>query len=227
MTRKAAPAGLAAWEKAAPVLAEAGPDLLDRAVADAGDALCPHRGNVFRALELTPPDAVRVVILGQDPYHGPGQAHGLAFSVPLGVPAPPSLRNIFKEIDRDIGRDTGANGSEPPATDLTRWACQGVLLLNAVLTTELGLAGAHRGLGWHDLTDDVIRSVSAGPEPVAFMLWGGDARAKKALIDASRHLVLEAAHPSPLSAWRGFLGCGHFSAANAWLTDRGLRPVDW
>lgn len=213
---------LAAWAEAAPALArERRRELLGRAAEQAGPRLCPPREQVFRALELTPPGAVRVVILGQDPYHGPGQAHGLAFSVPEGVPAPPSLRNIIKELDRALG----PNGERP--TDLTRWARQGVLLLNTVLTTSQGTAGAHRGLGWQELTDDVVRAVSEGRDNVAFLLWGGHARAKSHLVDRKRHLVLEAAHPSPLSAWRGFLGCGHFPAANAWLEAHGRRPIDW
>ncbi len=218
----AAPA-LESWKRLVPALAEDGPRLLGRAAERAGDALCPPGHQVFRALELTPPEAVRVVILGQDPYHGPGQAHGLAFSVPEGVKAPPSLRNVLKEA---LG-DGAAIPTLGPATDLSRWARQGVLLLNAILTTELGRAGAHRSLGWQALTDAVVRAVSESREHAVFMLWGGPAREKGGLVDGARHLVLEAVHPSPLSAWRGFNGCGHFSTANAWLRDRGLRPVDW
>jgi uracil-DNA glycosylase len=177
----------------------------------------PPRGQELRALELTPFDAVRVVVLGQDPYHGPGQAHGLAFSVPHGVPAPRSLRNIFKEL--------GAPADMSP--DLTPWAGQGVLLLNTVLTVAAGRAGSHAGLGWQELTDAVVRALAAGREGLVFLLWGAQARAKAALVDPGRHLVLEAAHPSPLSAHRGFLGCGHFIRANEWLAARGQAPVRW
>lgn len=220
---------LAAWKRLVPSLRTDGPGLLKQAVARAGRDLCPARSNVFRALELTPPDAVRVVILGQDPYHGPGQAHGLAFSVPEGVKAPPSLRNIFKEIagDGDVEDEPVTDPVCDPACDLTRWARQGVLLLNAVLTTQLGSAGAHADLGWQALTDAVIQAVSDGRGHAVFMLWGSHAQAKAPLIDAGRHLILETTHPSPLSAWRGFNGCGHFRAANAWLARHGLDAVDW
>jgi uracil-DNA glycosylase len=168
----------------------------------------------LRALELTPPDDVRVVILGQDPYHGRGQAEGLAFSVAPGVALPPSLRNIFKELQRDLGRVPPV--FPVPGGSLVRWATKGVLLLNTCLTVEEGKPASHAGRGWEVLTDAIIRQVSCGPQPVVFMLWGAHAQSKRALIDAGRHLVLIANHPSPLSALRPplpFIGCGHFSQA--------------
>lgn len=179
----------------------------------------------FRALELTPLADVEVVILGQDPYHGPGQAHGLAFSVPDGVKPPPSLRNIFKELARDPGVEAGANSG----SSLERWARQGVLLLNTSLTVEDGQPASHARQGWETLTDQLISAVSAKTEPVVFMLWGAHAQAKQALI-SPRHRVLTANHPSPLSALRApkpFIGCGHFSAANEFLQSHGRRPVTW
>ena len=171
----------------------------------------------LRALQLTPPDQVRVVILGQDPYHGRGQAEGLAFSVASGVALPPSLRNIFKELQRDLG--TAPPKFPVPGGSLVRWAAQGVLLLNTCLTVEEGQPASHAGKGWELLTDAVIRQVTSGDQPVVFMLWGAHAQSKRALIDASRHQVLVANHPSPLSALRPplpFIGCGHFSEARAW-----------
>lgn len=171
----------------------------------------------LRALELTPPEQVRVVILGQDPYHGRGQAEGLAFSVAPGVPLPPSLRNIFKELQRDLG--TPPPDFPHPGGSLVRWATHGVLLLNTCLTVEEGQAASHSGRGWEVLTDAVIRHVAAGDRPVVFMLWGSHAQSKRALIDAGRHRVLTANHPSPLSALRPplpFIGCGHFGEARAW-----------
>lgn len=179
----------------------------------------------FRALELTPLADVEVVILGQDPYHGPGQAQGLAFSVPDGVKPPPSLRNIFKEL----ARDPRVRPEIHPGGSLERWASQGVLLLNTSLTVEEGQAASHARQGWETLTDQLISAVSAKPEPVVFMLWGAHAQSKRALIQ-SRHLVLTANHPSPLSALRPpqpFIGCGHFSAANDFLQEHGRRPVRW
>jgi uracil-DNA glycosylase len=177
----------------------------------------------LRALALTPLDAVRVVILGQDPYHGRGQAEGLAFSVAPGVRVPPSLRNIFKERQRDLGH---APPPFPvPGGSLGSWASEGVLLLNTCLTVEEGRPASHAGRGWEVLTDAVIRAVSASPSPVVFMLWGAHAQSKRALIDPARHLVLTANHPSPLSALRPpqpFMGCGHFSQAKAWLTRQGV-----
>ena len=183
----------------------------------------PPQAQLFTALELTPFAAVKVVLLGQDPYHGPGQAHGLAFSVPEGVKPPPSLRNIFKEVSADV------YGGNPPdfSTDLSRWAEQGVLLLNTVLTVEAGRAGSHRSLGWQALTDQIVAQLSRQREHLVFMLWGNQAQAKRPMLDPARHLILEAAHPSPLSAHRGFLGCGHFSQANRYLTDHGLSPIRW
>lgn len=177
----------------------------------------------FTALTLTPFDAVRVVILGQDPYHGAGQAHGLAFSVPRGVRPPPSLRNIFLELERDLGCPT------PPDGSLERWATQGVLLLNAVLTVEDGLPGAHAGRGWETLTADLLRRLAEDAQPKVFMLWGALAQARRAGI-GTPHLVLEANHPSPLSARRPpvpFLGCSHFSRANAFLEAMGRGTVAW
>ena len=186
----------------------------------AGRTIFPPGGQIFRAFELCPLDQVKVVILGQDPYHGYGQAMGLCFSVPPGVPAPPSLKNIFQEIETDLGlRMSGS-------PDLTPWARQGVLLLNAVLTVRAGEAASHSGLGWETFTDAVIRTVSARREGVVFLLWGNYARGKAPLIDATRHLVLEAAHPSPLA--RGaFFGCRHFSRCNEYLAAHGQTPIDW
>lgn len=185
-----------------------------------GKKVFPPGSQIFRAFDLTPVDKVKVVILGQDPYHGFGQAHGLSFSVPEGVPAPPSLKNIFKEIESDMGvRMSGY-------PNLENWARQGVLLLNAVLTVRSGEAASHSKIGWEQFTDAVIRYVSNNCEGVVFMLWGNFARGKRELIDHSRHCVLEAAHPSPLA--RGaFFGCRHFSRANAWLAANGKAPVNW
>jgi uracil-DNA glycosylase len=178
----------------------------------------------FRALVLTAPSDVRVVVLGQDPYHGPGQAEGLAFSVAPGVKPPPSLRNIFRELQRDTGRPEPAGGS------LAQWAGQGVLLLNTCLTVEDGQPASHAGHGWERFTDRVIGHCSASGPAKVFLLWGAHAQKKRALIDTARHLVLEANHPSPLSARRPpvpFLGCGHFSAANRWLAGQGQPPIRW
>ncbi len=181
----------------------------------------PPAGRIFNAFDLCPFERVKVVILGQDPYHEPGQAHGLCFSVQPGVPFPPSLRNIFKEISQDLGTPC------PQSGDLTRWASQGVLLLNAVLTVRAGQAASHQGRGWETFTDAVIRCVSQNCDHVVFILWGGYARKKIPLIDSSRHLILESAHPSPLSAYNGFFGNRHFSKANEWLQSKGLTPVEW
>jgi uracil-DNA glycosylase len=181
----------------------------------------------LRALELTPPEEVRVVILGQDPYHGRGQAEGLAFSVAPGVPLPPSLRNIFKELQRDLGIPPPE--FPVPGGSLVRWASNGVLLLNTCLTVEEGRPASHAGRGWEVLTDSVIKQVSAGDHPVVFMLWGAHAQAKRALIDARRHKVLMANHPSPLSALRPpvpFIGCGHFSQAHHWRDLQQSRQKD-
>lgn len=187
---------------------------------DAGASIFPP--TPLRALELTPPESVRLVILGQDPYHGRGQAHGLAFSVQPGIRIPPSLRNIFKEIERDLG--TPPPPFPEPGGSLLSWARQGALLLNTVLTVEEGLAGSHAKRGWEQLTDAVIRHVVAQPHPVVFMLWGAHAQAKRLLMDAPQHLVLMANHPSPLSALRlpiPFMGCGHFGQAKAFRAERG------
>ena len=186
----------------------------------AGKKIFPPGSQIFRAFDLTPVDKVKVVILGQDPYHGAGQAHGLSFSVPAGVPAPPSLKNIFKEIESDLGiRMSGY-------PDLENWARQGVLLLNAVLTVRSGEAASHSRIGWEQFTDAVIRYISDNCEGVVFLLWGNFARSKSALIDRSRHHVLEAAHPSPLA--RGaFFGCRHFSQTNTLLKADGKAPIDW
>jgi len=187
----------------------------------AGKRIFPAGSNWFRALDLAPLDEVKVVILGQDPYHGPGQAHGLCFSVPNGVRPPPSLVNIYKELESDLGIRRPAHGV------LEHWAKQGVLLLNSVLTVEMGLAASHRDRGWERFTDAVVRLVNAKEQPVVFMLWGSYAQKKASFVDTSRHLVLKAPHPSPLSAHSGFLGCRHFSKANAFLESGGLQPIDW
>ena len=184
-------------------------------------AVFPPGSLIFNAFNQTPFDRVKVVLLGQDPYHEPGQAHGLCFSVRAGVPLPKSLINICKELQSDVGVPF------PRCGDLTAWARQGVLLLNATLTVRAHEAGSHQGRGWEQFTDTVIRKVSEGREHAVFLLWGRYAQAKAPLIDARRHLVLCAAHPSPLSAARGFFGCRHFSKANAWLAAQGMEPVDW
>ena len=181
----------------------------------------PPHDEVFAALHLTPYADTRVLILGQDPYHGPGQAHGLCFSVREGVTVPPSLANIRKELAADLGVATPAHGN------LEAWARQGVLLLNATLTVRAGQAGSHQGKGWETFTDQVIRAVDAKPEHVVFVLWGGYARKKRALIDTARHTVLESPHPSPLSAHNGFFGSKPFSRANAALAAHGQPTIDW
>ena len=186
----------------------------------AGKTIFPPGSQIFKAFDLTPLSKVKVVILGQDPYHGPGQAHGLSFSVPENMPAPPSLKNIFKEIETDLGVQMSGY------PNLEKWARQGVLLLNAVLTVRCAEAASHSRIGWQEFTDAVIRYVSDNCEGVVFMLWGNFARTKSELIDHSRHCVLEAAHPSPLA--RGaFFGCRHFSKANSYLVSTGRQPIDW
>lgn len=190
----------------------------------AGKRIYPPRGSRLRALELTPLDRVKVVILGQDPYHGPGQAHGLSFSVPEGVRTPPSLVNIYKEIASDLGIPPASHGN------LENWARQGVLLLNNSLTVEEGRAGSHQKLGWEAITDAAVAAVAERAEPSVFLLWGSHARNKAARVAGltdSRHLVLTAPHPSPLSAHTGFLGCRHFSKANAFLEAQGRGAIDW
>ena len=181
----------------------------------------PQGQNIFNAFNLTPITKVKVVILGQDPYHGPGQAHGLCFSVPDGIPAPPSLQNIFKELHQDIGIPV------PRSNNLTSWALQGVFLLNATLTVRQHQAASHHGKGWELFTDAAIRSISQNCSNVVFLLWGRHAREKKVLIDQAKHLVLEAAHPSPLSAYNGFFGCKHFSTTNNYLISKGLSAINW
>lgn len=181
----------------------------------------PKPSEYFAAFNLTPLDSVKVVILGQDPYHGPGQAHGLCFSVQDGVPNPPSLQNIFTELKNDLGLE------KPKSGCLTGWAKQGVLLLNATLTVEAGKAGSHQKKGWEEFTDFAIHYLNEHREHIVFLLWGSFAQKKGALIDRHRHLVLEAPHPSPLSAHRGFFGCRHFSKTNAYLKKQGLAPIDW
>jgi len=192
-----------------------------RAEKKRGARIFPPGKLIFNALNSTPLDTVKVVILGQDPYHGPGQAQGLSFSVPRGVPVPPSLQNIYKELQSDLGLPPPGHG------DLGSWARQGVLLLNAVLTVEAHKAGSHQGQGWEQFTDRVVSVVNEKKDAVVFMLWGSYAQKKGAVIDRSRHLVLMAPHPSPLSAYRGFLDCRHFSRCNEYLEAKGKSPVDW
>ncbi|MCA3254375.1 MAG: uracil-DNA glycosylase [Alphaproteobacteria bacterium] len=191
----------------------------------AGKRIFPKGAEWFRALDLTPLDRVRVVILGQDPYHGPGQAHGLAFSVKPGTPIPPSLVNIYKELQTDLGIPPARHGH------LEHWANQGVLLLNSVLTVEMGRAAAHKDRGWERFTDAVIRLVAAKPEPVVFILWGSYAQKKAAFVEdvsrGGRHLVIKSPHPSPLSAYAGFFGSQPFSRANAFLAAHNPPPIDW
>ena len=191
-----------------------------RARKAAGARVFPPGPRIFAALDATPFERVKVVILGQDPYHGFGQAHGLCFSVPSGIAVPPSLDNVFKELQRDLGIPRPGHGC------LAHWAEQGVLLLNAVLTVEEGRAGAHQGQGWEGFTDHVVETLAREREHLVFMLWGSYAQAKGRHIDPRRHRVLKAPHPSPLSAHRGFIGCGHFSAANEYLARHGQAPVD-
>ncbi len=181
----------------------------------------PPMNDIFNALRYTPYADVKVVLLGQDPYHGEGQAHGLCFSVRPGVPKPPSLENIFKELQTETGMTPPKDGT------LTGWAGQGVLLLNTTLTVRAGQPQSHKGRGWETLTDRIVTLVNEKDSPVVFLLWGSNARSKKALITNPRHLILECAHPSPLSAYHGFFGCGHFVKANAFLSAHGLSPIDW
>lgn len=181
----------------------------------------PPAGKIFAAFDACPFDEVKVVILGQDPYHGPGQANGLCFSVSPGIEQPPSLVNIFKEVSSDLNKPIATDGN------LERWAKQGVLLLNATLTVEAHKAGSHQGHGWEEFTDAAIKKLAEDREGLVFMLWGSYAIKKGAFIDRSRHLVLTAPHPSPLSAYRGFFGCKHFSQANAWLKSHNQKEIDW
>lgn len=192
-----------------------------RAEKAAGKVVFPPGPMIFNALNSTPLDEVKVVIIGQDPYHGPGQAHGLCFSVQPGVPIPPSLLNIYKELKRDLNIDMPDHGH------LQSWAEQGVLLLNTSLTVEQARAGSHANQGWQPFTDRVIEVVSAHQPNLVFLLWGAHAQSKQRLIDSTKHLVLRSAHPLPLSAYRGFLGNGHFSRCNKFLEQHGLAPIDW
>ena len=181
----------------------------------------PAGRNIFRAFDRCPVDKLKVVIIGQDPYHGPGQANGLCFSVGEGVPFPPSLRNILQEVRDDVGTPIPLSG------ELERWAEQGVLLLNAVLTVRAHEAASHAGHGWEQFTDAVVRAIAERKEGIVYMLWGSYAQKKGSIADPSRNLILKAVHPSPLSAYRGFFGCKHFSAANAYLTSIGKEPIEW
>ncbi len=187
----------------------------------ASRTIFPPAGQIFNAFNTCPFNNVKVVILGQDPYHGPGQAHGLCFSVNDGIQFPPSLQNIFKEITSDLGIPA------PKTGNLTRWAEQGVLLLNATLTVRASQAGSHQGKGWEEFTDAVIKTISEKAENVVFILWGSYAIKKKSLINASKHCILTAPHPSPLSSYRGFFGCKHFSQTNTYLTSKGKTPIEW
>jgi uracil-DNA glycosylase len=187
----------------------------------ASNTIFPPAGQIFNAFNTCPFNNVKVVILGQDPYHGPGQAHGLCFSVNDGIQFPPSLQNIFKEITSDLGIPA------PKTGNLTRWAEQGVLLLNATLTVRASQAGSHQGRGWEEFTDAVIKTISEKAENVVFILWGSYAIKKKSLINASKHCILTAPHPSPLSSYRGFFGCKHFSQTNNYLTSKGKPPIEW
>ncbi len=216
---------LMTWESSVPLMREGyHRSLLARTEALRAERMIyPPAERVLFALEAVAFDDVKAVIVGQDPYHGAGQANGLAFSVPTQVNAPPSLRNIFKEVADDIHGGAPAQRS----TDLSDWARQGVLLLNASLTVEAGAAGSHRDLGWLALTDDIIAQLSAKRDHLVFLLWGRYAQSKREMIDESHHLVLAAPHPSPLSAYRGFFGCRHFSQANAYLVACGRSPIVW
>ena len=186
-----------------------------------GKVIYPASNNIFNAFNSTPLDQVKVVILGQDPYHGPNQAHGLCFSVQPGIPAPPSLQNMFKELQRDLGIAIPVHGC------LQSWANQGVLMLNATLTVEQAKAGSHQGQGWEIFTDKAIKLVNDQCQNVVFLLWGSYAQKKAALINSHKHLLLKAPHPSPLSAYRGFIGCNHFSMANRFLQNQGKTPINW
>jgi uracil-DNA glycosylase len=186
-----------------------------------GKMIYPKGGEIFEALNATPFDKVKVVILGQDPYHGPGQAHGLSFSVKPGVPPPPSLQNIYKELESDLGIKPPRHGY------LKHWADQGVLLLNATLSVEKGKAGSHQKRGWEEFTDEIVKELNEQREHLVFMLWGSYAQKKGEGLDTKKHLVLKAPHPSPLSAHRGFFGSRHFSKANKYLEAHGIKPIDW
>ncbi len=186
-----------------------------------GQSVYPASEDIFKAFELCAFDNLRVVIIGQDPYHGEGQAHGLAFSVPEGIDMPPSLKNIFKELSDDLNTPIPKNGN------LERWAKQGVLLMNSVLTVKKDQAGSHRNIGWEKITDQIIQTISNKKNNVVFILWGNYAKEKEKLIDKKKHLILTAAHPSPLSAYKGFFGCQHFSKTNAYLDSKGIAKINW
>lgn len=186
-----------------------------------GKTIYPHGKDIFQAFDKTPFDKVKVVIIGQDPYHGPNQAHGMSFSVQKGIRVPPSLVNIFKELEEDLGIERSSHGY------LESWASQGVLLLNSVLTVELANAGSHRKIGWEKFTDKVIEVLNSQKDNLVFLLWGTPAQKKAAIVDESKHLVLKAPHPSPLSSYRGFFGCKHFSKTNAYLKEKKLAPINW
>lgn len=194
-------------------------NFLDKSYKD--KIIYPSEKNIFQAFNLCSFDNLKVVIIGQDPYHGKNQAHGLAFSVPTGTTVPPSLKNIFKEIKNDLGKETQTDGN------LERWAKQGILLLNSTLTVESGQPGSHQGLGWETFTDEVIKIISTEKDHVAFILWGKYAEAKAKLIDESKHLILIAPHPSPFSAQTGFFGCKHFSQTNEYLKKNNLGEIEW
>jgi uracil-DNA glycosylase len=213
------------WQSVVPFFAEHKHEALLAQVAEMRQhaTIFPAQENILRIFDMLDPDAVRIVILGQDPYHGAGQAHGLSFSVPEGVKIPPSLRNIFKEITTDVYEGE----KQVFSNDLTRWATQGVFLLNATLTVEESKAGSHKDLGWQGLTDQVVKAISDSCQHVVFILWGAHAQKKKGVIDLTKHLVLESAHPSPLSAHNGFFGSRPFSKANAYLTEHGFDPIKW
>jgi uracil-DNA glycosylase len=185
------------------------------------EVIYPHPKNIFNAFSLCPFSKVKVVILGQDPYHGPNQAHGLSFSVPEGVKIPPSLQNIYKEIKNDLGKDL------PKSGNLEHWAKQGVLLLNATLTVRAGEAGSHQKIGWETFTDTIIKTISDQKENVVFLLWGRYAKDKASLIDTNKHLILTASHPSPLSAYNGWFGCKHFSKTNEYIKQQNKEPIRW
>ncbi|TAH43281.1 MAG: uracil-DNA glycosylase [Bacteroidetes bacterium] len=198
-------------------------EIMDFLVSEkrANHLIYPPESEIYAAFEKTPFHKLKVVILGQDPYHGPGQAHGLSFSVPKGIPIPPSLRNIFKELSSDLGI------SSPTSGNLEAWATQGVLLLNATLTVRANEAGSHQNQGWEKFTDALIKKLSKNKSNLVFMLWGKYAQAKETLIDQHKHIILKAAHPSPFAAHRGFFGCKHFSLANEYLRKKGIPEIDW
>ncbi|MEE3233150.1 MAG: uracil-DNA glycosylase [Candidatus Latescibacterota bacterium] len=214
---------LESWKQKIPLMSADHLDQLTKRVDQLRhkQIIYPSRKNVFSAFELTPFQAVKIVLIGQDPYHSPNLAHGLAFSVPNGMKTPPTLRNIFQEVSNDLGH------TSKPETDLTRWAIQGVLLLNSTLTVTHGEPGSHRNIGWQTLTDQVVKKLSKYHNNLVFLLWGQHAKSKADLIKDFDHLVLESAHPSPLSAYRGFIGCKHFSKANSYLKRYGKTCIQW